>query len=140
MSSLKGAPELKARLRALKRAFKPLGRQWATDTAEFSRRYVTIRTGKGRASIRVKNASQTRATVSALWYIGILDQGAKAHIERPRKARALVFKGPAGRTIFTSKVAKPPQKGRGFAARAAQDALRRHPMAESLIAAWNEAA
>ena len=138
-TNLRGSPELKARLKALKQSFKPMGRQWATDTADLSRQAVTVRTGRGRASIRVKNATQTRATVSALWYIGILDQGAKAHLERPRKARAMVFTGRTG-TIFTAKVAKPAQKGRGFAARAAQDALRRHPLSEALIGAWNGAA
>lgn len=140
MSQLKGAPQLRSRLKAIKVAFKPIGRQWADTTAQMARPHVPVRSGKGRASVRRKNASQTRATVAAIYYVGILDKGAKAHDIVPRGKSALVFKGSSGRTIFSKRVHKPAQRGLHFARRASQDSLRRHPMAEALIKEWNGAA
>lgn len=138
-STLKGAPELKARLRAIKQTFKPIGREWADTTVTLVKPQVPERTGKGRRSVRRKNASMKRATVSALWYVGVLDKGAKAHTIEPRKAKALRFQS-SGRTVFSKKVHKPATRGRGFAIRASRESLRRHPMAETLIKMWNSAA
>jgi hypothetical protein len=139
VSTIKGATQLRARLRAIKVSFKPIGKSWASETRDRSRATVSVRTGRGRASIRVKNASMTKASVAALYYIRILDSGAKAHAIAPRKARALAWQA-NGRTVFSRKVMKPQQRGTGFAKRAALEALRRHPMAETLIRQWNEAA
>lgn len=138
--TLKGSPQLRARLKAIKTSFKPIGREWADTTAALARPHVPVRTGKGRASVRRKNASQKLASVSARHYVGILDKGAKAHDIVPRRAPALVFKGHGGRTIFSKRVHKPAQRGLGFAKRAATESLRRHPMAETLIRQWNDAA
>jgi hypothetical protein len=138
--SLKGGPELAARLKALKLAFKPMGRQWATGTAAIIRRTAPSRTGRLRASVKVKSVTQKRAQVGALYYGHILDAGSKAHDIVPRKAGSLAFTGRDGRTIFSKKVHKPRQAPMGFAARAAHEELRRTPLTESLIAEWNRAA
>jgi len=138
-SNLRGAPELRARLKAIKQTFKPVGRQWADTTAALIKPQVPERTGKGRRSVRRKNASQTRATVAAIYYVGILDKGAKAHDITPRKAKTLAFQA-GGRTVFSKRVHKPASRGRRFAIRASQESLRRHPMAETLIQMWNRAA
>jgi hypothetical protein len=137
--TLQGAPELRHRLKAIKQTFKPVGRQWATTTAQLTKPQVPERTGKGRRSVRVKNASQTRATVAAIYYVGILDKGARAHKIEPKRASRLVFQA-GGRTVFARKVHKPATRGRGFAIRASRESLRRHPMAETLIKMWNDAA
>lgn len=136
---LQGADALRTRLKALKVAFKPVGRAWAEETVRQVRPRVPRRTGRGAASVRVRNASQTKATVSAVFYVGILDKGAKAHDEVPRKAKALRFQA-SGNTIFSKKVHKPRQEGKHFAAPAAKEALRKNPMADELIKQWNQAA
>lgn len=137
--ALRGAPELRARLRALKVAFKPVGRTWAEKTRDLAKASAPRRTGKGAASIRVRNASMTKASVGAMYYMHILDRGAKAYDIRPRKARTLVFQA-SGRTIFAKKVHKPAQSGTGFATKAAETALRQTPMLGEIIKAWNAAA
>jgi hypothetical protein len=139
MGNLKGAPELKARLSAIKTTFKPAGRKWAQRTVELVKPTVPERTGKGRRSVRVKNASMKRATVSAVYYVAILDKGAKAHAIRPKRARTLAF-DVGGRTVFAKAVHKPEQRGMGFAQRAANRAIRDEPLAAELVRQWNGAA
>jgi hypothetical protein len=136
---LRGAPELRARLQALKVAFKPIGRKWAETTVTVMRPQVPVKTGKGRSTVRVKNASMTRATVSAIYYMGILDKGAKAHTFGPRRAKMLRFEV-GGRTVFAKRVTQRARAGMGFAGRAGREALRRNPMAATLIGQWNRAA
>lgn len=137
--SLKGGPELRARLRALKLAFKPVGRQWADETARLARAYVPVRTGRLQRSIRRKNATQTKATVFAHYTGVFVDRGTKAHDEVPRRASSLVFQA-GGQTIFAKKVHKPRTQPNRFAARAAHEAFERSPLAEELIREWNRAA
>jgi hypothetical protein len=139
MSTLKGSRELAARLRAIKQTFKPAGRAWAEDTVALVRPDIPVRTGKGQRSVRVKNASQKKASVAAIYYIGILDKGTKAYEIRPRKASRLVFKV-GEQTIFARKVDRPALSGLHFAARAGREALRRNPMAAAMIKLWNSAA
>src|SRR5512134_2844121 len=108
---LKGTPELRARLRAIKTAFKPIGREWADTTAKLAKASAPVRTGKGKRSIRRKHASMRRASVQAIWYMRFVDRGAKPHIIRPKSlsgsrrggagsARSLRFEA-GGRTIFS---------------------------------------
>ena len=87
--SLKGAPELRARLRAIKLAFKPIGKSWATDTAAYAKGHVPRRTGRLQQSIRVRNASQKRATVVGHFSANFVDAGTKAHDETPKKKQTL---------------------------------------------------
>lgn len=139
MSTLKGSDDLKARLKAIKLSFKPAGKAWAEATSDAMKPLTPVRTGKGRQSIRVKNASQKLATVQALWYIHILDVGAKAHDITAKRANTLVFTT-GGRTIFAKKVHKPQARGMGFARKASQIGLQRAPLAEEIIKQWNAAA
>ena len=66
MATLKGAPELRRRLKAIRTVFKPVGRAWADDTVRIAKRRVKVRTGKTQRSIRRKNASQRRASVQLM--------------------------------------------------------------------------
>jgi hypothetical protein len=137
--SLKGSPQLRARLKAIRQTFKPVGKDWADDMVTISKPMVPTRTGKSRASIRRRNASQKRATVVGSYVLFFLDHGTKEHDEKPRKARVLRFQS-GGNTIFARKVHKRATRGSGFRNRAAREALRRNPMAVELIRQWNSAA
>lgn len=137
---IQGGRELKARLRAISQSFKPIGRDWADDTAKLAKSRVPVRTGRLRQSIRRRSATQKRATVVAHYTAFFVDKGPKAHTIRARKARFLVFEGRGGHTIFAPKVLHRGYRGRPFRERAALEALRRNPMAEEVIKAWNEAA
>lgn len=135
---LQGGPALRARLAALRTAFKPTGRRWAEDTIDLARPHIPRRTGRGVASLKVKNASQRKASVGGMWYLHILDAGAKAHDIEPRKASVLRFEA-GGLPVFARKVHQPRQQGLGFMAGPAKEALARNPAAEEIIRAWNEA-
>ena len=138
-SNLRGSREFKARCTAIKQTFKPAGAMWAKRTAELSKPSVPVRSGKGRRSVRVKNANQRRATVSAIYYVAILDKGHKAYTIKPRRSGSLVF-DVGGRTIFARQVHKRAATGKQFAKRAADRAIREHPLAQTCIDLWNEAA
>jgi hypothetical protein len=137
--ALKGGRELRARLKALRVAFKPIGRTWADGTVEAARPKVPQRTGRLRRSIRVKNSTQRKATVAAHFTAFFVDAGPKPHAIKAKKANRLIFSA-GGRTIFARKVNHPGYRGRPFRAQAAHESLRRNPMAQSIIKQWNEAA
>jgi hypothetical protein len=137
--SLKGGRELRARLKAIRVAFKPIGREWAEDAAEIAKRKVAQNTGKTRRSFRVKNATQRKATVVGNYTAYFIDAGPVRHqIVAKRKPR-LIFQA-GGRTIFAKRVNHPGYRGRPFRAAAAHEALRRNPMAQGIIDQWNSAA
>lgn len=138
--ALRGGRELRARLRAIGLSFKPAGRKWADDTARLAKSRVPVRSGRLRQSIRRRNASQKRATVVAHYTAYFVDKGPKAHAIKRRHAPLLVFEGRGGNTIFAPKVRHRGYAGRPFRREAAIEALRRNPMAEEAIRAWNKAA
>lgn len=137
--ALKGKRQFQARLRSIGVAFKPVGRQWAEGTVRLAKPAIPEVTGKTRRSIRVRNASMRRATVVGSFVARILDGGAKAHTIKARRAPFLVFKA-GGNTIFARSVHHRGVRGRGMVKRAAQESLRRTPMAKTLVDEWNRAA
>lgn len=140
MTTIKGGRELRARLKAISQSFKPIGAKWADDTAKLAKARVPVRTGRLRQSIRRRNATQKRATVVAHYTAFFVDKGPKAHAIKAKRARGLVFEGRGGRTIFAPLVRHPGYHARPFRQKAADEALRRNPMATEVIKAWNQAA
>lgn len=123
--SIKGTAELKARLRAIRVVFKPIGRDWADETVVLARAAVPVRTGRLQRSIRRQSATMQRAKVVAHYSQYFVDAGTKAHFE-PRHN-------------YFSKVKHPRTRPQPFRARVAREALRRKPMAQQVIKAWNDA-
>lgn len=139
MSTLRGGRELRSRLKAIGQTFKPYGRLWADAAADEARRRVPVRTGRLRKSIRRKSATAKRATVVGHYTGNFVDAGSKAHDIVARKAPRLVFEA-GGQTIFAKRVHKQRIAAKPFKRPAAEAALRRHPMSETLIDLWNKAA
>jgi len=137
--SLKGGPQLRARLRAIRQTFKPVGKNWAEDTVHLAQQRVQVRTGKTRSSIRVKNASQRKAVVVSAFGARFLEAGTSAHDEKPRKRKAMKFQTQRG-TVFSKKVHHPATRKQPFLNPAAKEALDKNPMAAELIKLWNSAA
>jgi hypothetical protein len=137
--ALRGSPELRARLKAIKQTFKPLGKSWAIDTRDAARRRVRKRTGATAASFRVRNATQRKAVVVGSYIASFIDAGTKAHDERPKNAKALRFTA-HGRTIFSKKVHKRAQGAHPFKKAAALEGLAKNPMAAEVVRQWNQAA
>jgi hypothetical protein len=136
---LKGAPELRRRLKAIRQVFKPAGRQWADATVIEAKRRIAVNTGKTRASIRRKNSSQRKATVVGNYPVNFIDAGVKAHDIKPRNVSTLKF-DIGGQTIFTKKVHKRATPARPFKKEAAQAGLRKVDIIGDLIELWNKAA
>lgn len=135
--SLKGAPQLKARLKSVRLVFKGYGKTWADETAEQMRKRVPVRTGRLRGSIRRKSATQRKATVVAHYSANFVDAGSKEHdiVGKPR----LIFEA-GGRTIFARKVHKQRIAARRFKRPSALAALAKNPIKDELIDVWNKAA
>jgi hypothetical protein len=137
--SLKGSPQLRSRLKAIKLTFKPVGLKWADTTAAEARRRVPVKTGRLQKSIRRRNATQKRATVVGHFTANFVDAGTKEHPIKARHAKNLVFKT-HGNTIFAKKVNHPRTRAQRFKRVSAHEGLRKTPMAAELIKLWNEAA
>ena len=137
--ALKGSPELRARLKAIKLAFKPLGKSWAESTRDEAKRRIRKRTGLTAASIRVRNATQRKATVVGSFKVNFIDAGTREHVITPRRVTRLKFES-GGRTIFARRVHHPRTRAYPFKRAAALEGLRENPMAQAVIDEWNRAA
>ena len=138
--SLKGADELRSRLKAIKLTFKGYGRTWADTTASEMRSRVPVDTGRLKGSIRRKSATQRKAVVVGHYTANFVDAGSKAHDIVPKSKPRLIFQGSQGNTIFAKKVHKQRIAARRFKRPSALAALRRHPIREAMIDLWNRAA
>lgn len=136
---LQGSRELRARLRAIKQTFKPVGRKWGDDTVRYAKAHVPAATGRTRASIRVRNASQRRATVVGRYTVNFIDAGTAQHTERAKRRKAMRY-GSGNAVHFAKRVHHPAQRARPFKRAAAEYGLRKNPLALELIRRWNEAA
>jgi hypothetical protein len=142
--ALKGSPELRSRLKAIRQVFKPVGRDWADATTQAAKRRIqssgAVDTGTTLASIRRRNATQRKATVVGHYAVNFIDAGTKAHDIRPKKAPMLRFKDRGGRTVFARKVHKRAYPARPFKRAAAQEGLQETDLRSRLIELWNRAA
>lgn len=136
--SLKGGNQLRARLKAIKKAFKPVAADWAKTDAQLMRPMVPVRTGRLKKSFRA-SASEKRGRVTGHYTAYFVDKGPKPHVIKAKTARMLVFQA-GGRTVFARQVHHRGYRGRPFRQRAAEEALRRTPAAQIVIDQWNSAA
>lgn len=138
--SLKGGRELKNRLKALKVAWKPIGRKWGRASINAGRPMVPVRTGRLRKSMRILSATQKKTRVGAHYTAYFIDAGVKPHFIKSKSGEFLgPFKGRGG-TIFTRAVHHRGYRARPFRRRMAQEGLRQTPLAQEIIDAWNRAA
>lgn len=140
MTGLQGEAELRRRLGAIRKVFKPVAQSWADKDVQQNRNRVPVATGKLKASFIVKSVSTRRAIVKGRYTAYFVDAGPKAHLIKPKRGhRALRFEA-GGRTVFTRAAHHRGYRARPFRVRAAQEALRQTPAAEELIKLWNSAA
>lgn len=129
LGTLKGGPELRARIKAISGVFKPYARKWANEAVDIGKPAVPVKTGRLRNSIRVKSVTQFKAVVSGHYTAYFIDAGAR-YASKSRKGRTTIFHPRAGYRM----------KPRPFRVRMAHEALRRTPMRNEVIDAWNAAA
>lgn len=137
--TIHGTRELKARFKAIKQVFKPLGRDWTDETVKLGRQRVKVVTGKTRASIRRKNASQTKASVQAGGGARFLEVGTKEHTISAKRVGAMKF-NVNGRPVFAKRVKHPGARAQPFLRSAGRDALQKMAPLRRLIESWNRAA
>lgn len=137
--ALRGGRELRARLRAIKTVFKPVGRRWADETTKLARSRVKVVTGKTRATIRRKNASMTRASVEAKGGARFLEAGTVPHVIKARRVGTMKF-NVGGRPVFAKRVSHPGSRKQPFLRRSGADALEKIDMLRDLVDLWNKAA
>lgn len=155
--ALKGSPELRRRLKAIKMVATPAERAWADAAAKSAKRRLGPyrRTGKTISSIHARvSQKKGRMEVVGLYTVNFIDAGAKAHDEpksrytktgRLRRGKAagtgkLLKFAVGGKTVFAKKVHKRAQPAHPFKAAAARDGLRKVDPIGELIKAWNRAA
>jgi hypothetical protein len=126
-------------MKALRQAFKPVGRQWGDRTVREMRPQTPVRTGKALASIRVRNNTQRKTVVAGRYYLIFRDRGTKAHDILPKRAKVLAFPI-GGHTIYSRKVHQRGLKAHPYFRRSAVAALRSTPAAKIIIDQWNRAA
>jgi hypothetical protein len=155
MSTLVGADDLKARFKALQdKVIVPAGKAWAEEAAKVARARVSAMnmpySGEARKkpqqillpSIAVKKSrSKQKFVVKGSYHAYFVDAGVKPH---SLSARSSTMKRAAGegRTIF-SRAGRKPHPGYGarpFRGASAKAALATHPVSETVVKAWNEAA
>jgi hypothetical protein len=138
--SLQGKREMQRRLKALRLSFKPIGKDWADDFVRLGKPRIPVATGKTRRVMRVRNANQRRATVVGSHVAYFIDKGTVPHTIRAKRTGTLAFKAKQGHTVFARSVHHRGQRARPFRQRTADEALRRNPMAKTVIAQYNKAA
>jgi hypothetical protein len=151
--SLKGAPELHRRIKAIVTVPNWVGRQWAEQTTRVAKPMIPVKTGATRASVRPQFKGK-QARVVGKYTVNFIDAGAKAHDEprsrftktgRLRRGKAagsgktLKFNS-GGMTLFRRKIHKPQQTAHPFKKRAAAEGLRKVSPLREIIARWNRAA
>jgi hypothetical protein len=157
MSTLAGADDLKARFKALQtKVIGPAGKAWAEEAAKIARARVSAmnmpysgeqaRRKKPQAvllpSIAVrKSKSKQKFIVQGSYHAYFVDAGVEQH---SLTARSSTVKRAAseGRTIFARAGRKPHPgyRSRPFRGASAKAALVKHPVSETVVKAWNEAA
>jgi hypothetical protein len=138
-ATLKGAPELRRRLKAIRTVFKPVGLEWTERTVRIARGKVPVKTGRLRGSIRRRNASQRKASVVGHYSASFVDKGTQAHDVFAKKAETLSWSA-GGTTFFRKRVHKERTRARPFKRESGQQALRETDILADLIKLWNEAA
>ena len=133
-----GARELRARFKALRQVFKPLGRDWADRTVQTAKGRVRVKSGATKASIRRKHATQRKAAVVAGRGARFLDKGTAPHNITAKKFAAMSFAhSKTGQPVFTKRVKHPGGKAYPFLRVSARDELHNDDNINHVIRAWN---
>lgn len=147
MSTLRGADDLKRALAAAAKSWRPIGKKWADEAIKVGQPMVPVRSssmragdghapGRLRASFERNTPRGRKAVVKAHYTAYFIDAGVKPHSMQSRKSRPT---SGAGRTIFSSFARKdhPGYRARPFRQHMADEGLRRAPLDDAIIEAWN---
>lgn len=148
MSSIRGIPQLQARLRAIGE-MEPELRALQLATIREAKLIVPVKTGHLRRSIVPGSVTKTHATVEARTpYAATVELGSKPHIIRPKKAKVLAWGGTrrlsgalargSSATHFATEVHHPGTKPHPYLIPGAKKAI--SGIKDAMVKLWNEAA
>jgi hypothetical protein len=151
VTAIKGIPQLKARLEAIK-PNPDLMRQLALTAVAEQKRLVPRRTGNLARSIGIGSVTSTVAeTVATANYAAYVELGTRAHDIVPRTKKALRFAVGANATlagrprkgasvVFAKRVNHPGTKPKPFMVPGAKRAVEEVGFREVIVHEWNSAA
>jgi hypothetical protein len=151
MTSVKGIPQLRARIEALKPSPGLMRKLGLVAVAE-QKALVPRRTGNLARSIGIGSVTATVAeTVATANYAAFVELGTRAHIIEPRNKKALRFAPGGGATlarrprrgasvVFAKRVRHPGTKARPFMVPGARRAVEKVGFRDAVVKAWNDAA
>lgn len=134
---IKGADGLERRIRAMNRAAEGYPREWGGEYVRVARPQIPSRSGKTRQSVNLRSADTDSAEIEASRVAVLIDIGTLAHPIEPSQDALKFHRG--GQTIFARRVDHPGMRARPWRERASEEALRRHPLDETVVDAWNRA-
>jgi hypothetical protein len=139
--ALRGSPELRRRLKAIKTVYKPAGKEWLGVAIPEARRQLarSVDTGKTMASVRKKNQSMLKVSIQGRYPVNFIDAGTKAHDIKAKNAETLKF-NIGGQAFFRKKVHKRAVPARPFKAAVGEAAWREVDLIRDLVELWNKAA
>ena len=106
----------------------------------YQKRGAPVRTGNLRRTIHLASASATSAvTVASANYAAAVELGTRPHVIRPRRRKALRFKGATG-IVFAKRVNHPGTRPQPFMVPGAVKAVEETAGARAIVKAWNGAA
>lgn len=137
--TIKGGPDLRARLLAIPAGAPEMVALWADDAAARMRTSApNARRPKSR-EFTTKARGLRGAVYGAFWWV-FVDRGTKAHEITGAGAKnpptTLKFQW-SGRTIFAKAVMHPRTRRRAFITKAAQDALASSKLTDLIVKLWN---
>ena len=139
--ALRGSPELRRRLKAIKTVFKPVGKEWTDKATAEAKRHLarSVDTGKTLASVKRKNASMTKASIKGRYPVNFIDAGTKAHDIKAKPGKVLRFEK-GGQVFFRKKVHKRAVAARPFKKATRDAAWQEVDLIRDLVELWNKAA
>lgn len=137
--TIKGGPQLKARLLAIPAGAPEMVALWANDAGSRMQRSAPNARRPESRKFTTKARGLRGAVYGAFWWV-FVDRGTKAHdilgSGRKNPPTSLKFEV-AGRTIFSKKVHVGRIRRRPFVTKAAQDALASSKLVEFMVKQWN---
>lgn len=135
---LQGAPQLHARLAAVRAAPKGIAGDWAKETARLARARVAVDTGRTKRSIR-PSSGDMQGQVEVRGVGRFIEGGVRRHDITPSHSKVLRF-SQGGRPVYAKRVHHPGNRARPFLAPSARQAYRTVSPAKRVVDAWNGAA
>jgi hypothetical protein len=136
--NLKGVAGFRDRLNAAARSTRPMASAWGDAYVQVARPQIPVRTGRTRQSVQRSQVTDHGAEIVGSQVAVMIDTGTGSHAITAFGGGVLKFQMNSG-AVFAPKAQHPGMRARPYRKRAADEALRRAPLQDALVDAWNRA-